>query len=58
MARFLSHYRPDRPIYAFTESESVQSSLSLYYGVYCVRMQFEADQDPTFDKARRASSSI
>lgn len=52
MARFLSHYRPDRPIYVFTESLSVQQSLSLFYGVYTTVMKFEPEQDPTIDKAR------
>lgn len=54
MARFLSHYRPNKPIFAFTESQEVQQNLSLYYGVYCSQMKFERDQDPTFEKVRNS----
>ncbi|MEI7653037.1 MAG: pyruvate kinase [bacterium] len=34
MARLLSHYRADAPIYAFTPSVSIAGRLALSYGVY------------------------
>ena len=51
MPVLLSHYRPDYPIYAFTESESVQRRLALYNGVTALRMPFAPSADDTFDAA-------
>ena len=51
MPVLLSHYRPDYPIYAFTESEAVQRRLALYNGVTALRMPFGPAADATFDAA-------
>jgi len=51
MPVLLSHYRPDHPIYAFTESEAVQRRLALYNGVTALRMPFGPTADATFDAA-------
>ncbi|KAK9819720.1 hypothetical protein WJX72_001658 [[Myrmecia] bisecta] len=51
MPSLLSHYRPDYPIYAFTENAEVQRRLALYHGVTAINMPFLSDADETFDKA-------
>ena len=48
MPALLSHYRPDFPIYVFTENEAVQRRLALYHGVVCMRMEFGETADETF----------
>lgn len=53
MPALLSHYRPDCPIYAFTEDELVQRRLSLYHGVVALRLNFQDNADSTFDSAIR-----
>lgn len=50
MPALLSHYRPDCPIYAFTENQDVQRYLALYHGVTAVRMKFSPSADDTFDR--------
>jgi pyruvate kinase len=51
MPTLLSHYRPDLPIYAFTENRTVQRRLALYHGVTAIHLKFLNDADATFDKA-------
>ena len=51
MPRLLSHYRPDRVVYAFTDNEPVRRRLSLYYGVQPILMPFSATSEETFDRA-------
>ena len=50
MPALLSHYRPDHPIYAFTENRDIQRRLALYHGVTALYMDFLPDADETFDK--------
>lgn len=50
MPALLSHYRPDHPIYAFTENRDIQRRLALYNGVTALYMEFTEDADETFDK--------
>ena len=50
MPTLLSHYRPDMPIYAFTENKTVQRRLALYHGVTALHLTFLPDADATFDK--------
>lgn len=51
MPALLSHYRPDSPIYAFTENRDIQRRLALYHGITALYMPFSPDADQTFDKA-------
>lgn len=50
MPVLLSHYRPDMPIYAFTENKQVQRRLALYHGVTALHLNFLADADATIEK--------
>ena len=50
MPTLLSHYRPDMPIYCFTESREVQRRLALYHGVTALHLDFLPSADATFDK--------
>ena len=50
MPSLLSHYRPDCPIFCFTEDEAVQRRLALYHGVNALRMRFGEDADETFER--------
>ena len=50
MPALLSHYRPDSPIYAFTENRDIQRRLALYHGITALYMPFTPDADQTFDK--------
>ncbi len=50
MPVLLSHYRPDMPIYAFTENKHVQRRLALYHGVTAIHLNFLADADATIEK--------
>lgn len=50
MPALLSHYRPDWPIFCFTEDEAVQRRLALYHGVTALRMPFGQAADETFDR--------
>ena len=50
MPGLLSHYRPDYPIYAFTEDEYVQRRLALYHGITAVYMAFGDSAGSTFHK--------
>lgn len=51
MPALLSHYRPDFPIFCFTESEEVQRRLALYHGVVALRTNFSPQAEDTFDRA-------
>lgn len=51
MPSLLSHYRPDYPIFAFTDNELVQRKLALYHGVIALRINFRDTADATFDAA-------
>eukprot|EP00891_Asterochloris_glomerata_P005488 jgi/Astpho2/5488/e_gw1.00078.13.1_t len=50
MPALLSHYRPDKPIYAFTENRDVQRRLALYHGVVPLYLKFDETSDAAFDK--------
>ena len=49
MPALLSHYRPDYPIYTFTEDLQVQRRLALYHGVTALYIKFQPDAESTFD---------
>ncbi|KAK9863770.1 hypothetical protein WJX84_012254 [Apatococcus fuscideae] len=51
MPALLSHYRPDYPIYTFTEDLQVQRRLALYHGVTALYIKFQPDAESTFDMA-------
>lgn len=51
MPALMSHYRPDYPIYTFTEDSQVQRRMALYHGVTALHIDFKADADSTFDAA-------
>ncbi|GAB4820909.1 hypothetical protein N2152v2_007955 [Parachlorella kessleri] len=51
MPALLSHYRPDFPIFCFTESEEVQRRLALYHGVVALRTHFSDKAEDTFERA-------
>ncbi len=50
MPALLSHYRPDFPIYAFTENRDIQRRLALYHGITALYMNFSQDAEETFEK--------
>ena len=50
MPTLLSHYRPDMPIYCFTESREVQRRLALYHGVTALYLKFLPSANDTFDR--------
>jgi pyruvate kinase len=50
MPALLSHYRPDYPIYCFTENELVQRRLALYHSVVALYMRFSHQAEETFDR--------
>lgn len=50
MPALLSHYRPDYPIYSFTEDEQVQRRLAIYHGITAIHMKFEETSGETFEK--------
>jgi hypothetical protein len=51
MPALLSHYRPDLPIFACTDSDAVQRRLALYHGVTALQLDFLDTADDTFDAA-------
>lgn len=51
MPALLSHYRPDSPIYAFTENRDIQRRLALYHGITALYMDFTQEAEETFEKA-------
>lgn len=51
MAAFVSHYRPNAPIFAFTNMPSVRRRLNLYWGIYSFRIEFSADPEKTIQRA-------
>ncbi|PRW56390.1 plastidial pyruvate kinase 2-like isoform A [Chlorella sorokiniana] len=51
MPALLSHYRPDYPIYCFTENELIQRRMALYHGVTAMYLKFSEQQEVTFDRA-------
>ena len=50
MPALLSHYRPDKLIYAFTEDRAIQRRLALFHGVIPLYLEFDDSADATFDK--------
>ena len=50
MPVLLSHYRPDHPIFAFTEDAAVQRRLALYSGVTPLLTKFSETADESFDR--------
>ena len=50
MPALLSHYRPNNPIYVFTENKEIQRRLALYHGVLALHMNFSQEADETFDR--------
>jgi hypothetical protein len=50
MARFLSRYRPDSPIFAFTPDQSVRRRLNLHWGVMPFRMDFSDDPEENVNR--------
>ena len=57
MPMLLSHYRPDLPIYAFTENRAVQRRLALYHGVTAIHLKFLPDADGTFERCALSHSA-
>ncbi len=54
MARNVSKLRPENaPIFAFTPSEEVCRQLSIYWGVYPVKIEFTDDPNATIEAAER-----
>jgi pyruvate kinase len=52
MARNVSKLRPENaPIFAFTSSEEVYRQLSVYWGVYPVKIDFVDDPNATIEAA-------
>ncbi|KAL4858542.1 Plastidial pyruvate kinase 3 [Chlorella vulgaris] len=51
MPALISHYRPDYPIYCFTENELVQRRMALYHSVVAIYMRFSEQAEVTFDRA-------
>lgn len=51
MPALLSHYRPNYPIYCFTENVNVQRRLALLHGVTAIYMHFSERATVTFDRA-------
>ncbi|KDD75447.1 pyruvate kinase, partial [Helicosporidium sp. ATCC 50920] len=51
MPALLSHYRPDYPIFCFTENENVQRRMALLHGVVAIYMPFSERASTTFDRA-------
>ncbi|GMH40110.1 hypothetical protein BSKO_08014 [Bryopsis sp. KO-2023] len=51
MPALLSHYRPDYPIFAFTENLTIQCRLAVYHGITSIKMEFADNADETFERA-------
>ena len=51
MPALLSHYRPDYPVFAFTDNAQVQRHLALYHGVVPLVISFADSAEETFDAA-------
>lgn len=49
MPALLSHYRPDYPIFAFTEDEQVQRRLAIYHGITAIQTKFGETAGETFE---------
>ena len=50
MPALLSHYRPDLPIFMFTDDEAVQRRMAMYHGVTPLQIQFGNDAEETFNR--------
>lgn len=50
MPALLSHYRPDCPIFCFTEDEEVQRRLAMYHGVTTLKTKFSTDAEQSFER--------
>lgn len=48
MPALLSHYRPDLPIYTFTEDDNIIRRLALYHGITAMKVKFAESADETF----------
>lgn len=55
MPALLSHYRPDFPIYCFTENQDVVRRLALYHGVTALPFQFSETAEDTFERCEHIS---
>lgn len=51
MPTLLSHYRPDMPIYAFSETPAVLRRLALYHGVTPLHLKFLESANSTIESA-------
>ncbi len=55
MPTLLSHYRPDMPIYAFSENPAVLRRLALYHGVTPLHLKFLDDANITIESCEPTS---
>lgn len=53
MARMLSRYRPDCPIFAFTPDQSVRRRLNMSWGVCPFRLEFSGDPEENVERSFR-----
>uniref|UniRef100_A0A383VLV2 Pyruvate kinase n=1 Tax=Tetradesmus obliquus TaxID=3088 RepID=A0A383VLV2_TETOB len=51
MPALLSHYRPNKTVFAFTDDAQVQRHLALYHGVIPLLLSFSDDAEATIDAA-------
>lgn len=51
MAALLAQQRPNKPVFAFTNSDVVLRRLTLYYGVIPFKMEFSNSSEETFGRA-------
>lgn len=51
MAALISHFRPNSPIFAFTNTTTVRRRLNLYWGVCPFRVEFSQDPEKTIQRA-------
>ena len=58
MPALLSHYRPDHPIYTFTEDRAVQRRLAVYHGVTAIYMPFQDTAEETFKRCGRFRNQV
>ena len=50
MPALLSHYRPDLPIFMFTDDEAVQRRMAMYHGVTPLCIGFGDHAEETFTR--------
>lgn len=51
MATLVSYFRPNSPIFAFTNTTTVRRRLNLYWGVYPFRIEFSQNPEKTIQRA-------